>query len=215
MRTSEIAKRPVVTMAGADVAQIKDVVFSAGGGAVSGFTLAGRGLLSGPLDRSLPWSSVAGMGAEGEALAALGFDPDDITPAELADLKLNAPAPSPSATAGPKAKGHGDRGKRLKARVLLRKNTLHGEAVVQTKDNGTQTVLVQRGQVTAVDGDSITVKSTDGFSLTWSFADDLRVVERRNTIQPKQLAVGAQVGVAGTKSGDGGSARLVVIPREK
>jgi hypothetical protein len=185
--------------------------------AVVGLGLTGCGLASssGGQVADQAYDVVAGMGAEGEALAALGFDPDDITPAELADLKLNAPAPSPSASAGAKGKGHGDRGKRLKARVLLRKNTLHGEAVVQTKDDGTQTVLVQRGQVTAVDGDSITVKSTDGFSLTWSFADDLRVVERRSTIQPKELAVGAQVGVAGTKSGDGGSARLVVIPREK
>ncbi|GIF49366.1 hypothetical protein DFJ67_2189 [Asanoa ferruginea] len=185
--------------------------------AVVGLGLTGCGLASsGGQVADQAYDVVAGMGAEGEALAAMGFDPDDITPAELAELKLNAPSPSPSATVGPKGKGHnGDRGKRLKARVLLRKNTLHGEAVVQTKDGTTQTVLVQRGQVTAVDSDSITVKSTDGFSLTWSFADDLRVVERRNSIEAKQLAVGAQVGVAGTKSGDGGSARLIVIPRDK
>ncbi|SNT45955.1 hypothetical protein SAMN05421812_106314 [Asanoa hainanensis] len=154
----------------------------------------------------------AGMGAEGQALVAMGFDPDEITPAELADLKLVAPSASPSAA--PKEKDR-DRGKRLKARVLLRKNTLHGEAVVKTKDGSTQTVLVQRGQVTAVDADSITVKSTDGFTITWSFADDLRVVERRNSIQADQLAAGDQVGVAGTKDGDGGAARLIVIPREK
>lgn len=183
--------------------------------AIVGLGLTGCGLVGGTQVADQAFDVVAGMGAEGEALAAMGFDPDDITPAELADLKLQAPSPSASPEAKGNGKGHGDRGKRLKARVLLRKNTLHGEAVVQTKDGGTQTVLVQRGQVTAVDGDSITVKSTDGFSLTWSFADDLRVVERRSTIEPKQLAVGAQVGVAGTKSGDGGSARLVVIPREK
>ena len=183
--------------------------------AIVGLGLTGCGLVGGTQVADQAFDVVAGMGAEGEALAAMGFDPDDITPAELADLKLQAPSPSVSPEAKGNGKGHGDRGKRLKARVLLRKNTLHGEAVVQTKDGGTQTVLVQRGQVTAVDGDSITVKSTDGFSLTWSFADDLRVVERRSTIEPKQLAVGAQVGVAGTKSGDGGSARLVVIPREK
>ena len=156
---------------------------------------------------------VSGMGAEGQALAALGFDPDDITPAELADLKAQAPSPSASPEAKDKG-GHGDRAKRLKARVLLRKNTLHGEAVVQTKD-GTQTVLVQRGEVTAVDGDSITIKSSDGFTLTWGFADDLRVVERRNSIDPQQLKVGDAVGAAGTKNGDGGTARLIVIPREK
>jgi uncharacterized protein YrrD len=64
MRTSEVAKRPVVTMGGEDVAQIKDVVFSAGGGAVGGFTLAGRGLFSGPAANALPWSSVAALGAD-------------------------------------------------------------------------------------------------------------------------------------------------------
>ena len=40
MRTSEITKRPVVTMAGEDVAQLKDVGYSADGGSVGGFTLA-------------------------------------------------------------------------------------------------------------------------------------------------------------------------------
>ncbi|MEV4621842.1 hypothetical protein AB0J74_24420 [Asanoa sp. NPDC049573] len=188
--------------------------------AVVGLGLTGCGLAGGSgqvADQA--FDVVAGMGAEGEALAAMGFDPDDITPAELAELQAQAPSPGASPSPAAKGKGngngHGDRGKRVKARVMLRKNTLHGEAVVRAKDGTTQTVLVQRGQVTAVDGDSITVKSTDGFSLTWSFADDLRVVERRSTIQPKELAVGAQVGVAGTKTGDGGSARLVVIPREK
>lgn len=64
MRTSEISKRPVVTMNGDDVAQIKDIVYSAGGGAVGGFTLAGRGLFSGPMKQSLPWTSVAALGAD-------------------------------------------------------------------------------------------------------------------------------------------------------
>ncbi len=64
MRTSELAKRPVVTMAGEDIAQIKDIVFSAGGGAVGGFTLAGRGLFSGPSGDALPWSAVGALGAD-------------------------------------------------------------------------------------------------------------------------------------------------------
>jgi uncharacterized protein YrrD len=64
MRTSEVAKRPVVTFAGEDVAQIKDVVYSAGGGAVGGFTLAGRGLFSGPSKQALAWTSVAALGAD-------------------------------------------------------------------------------------------------------------------------------------------------------
>jgi sporulation protein YlmC with PRC-barrel domain len=64
MRASDIAKHPVVTYAGEDVAQLKDIVFSAGGGAVGGFTLAGRGRFSGPSKQALPWTSVAALGAD-------------------------------------------------------------------------------------------------------------------------------------------------------
>jgi len=63
-RASEVTKRPVVTLAGEDVAQVKDVVYSAGGGAVGGFTLAGRGLFAGPLKQALPWSSVMALGPD-------------------------------------------------------------------------------------------------------------------------------------------------------
>jgi sporulation protein YlmC with PRC-barrel domain len=64
MRTSEITRRPVVTMAGEDIAQIKDVIYAAGGGTVGGFTLAGRGLFAGPLKESLAWSAVSALGAD-------------------------------------------------------------------------------------------------------------------------------------------------------
>lgn len=64
MRASEIAKRPVVTLAGEDVAQIKDIVYSDGGGQVGGFTLNGRGLLSGPLKTALPWAGVLALGPD-------------------------------------------------------------------------------------------------------------------------------------------------------
>ncbi|MEP7193850.1 MAG: PRC-barrel domain-containing protein [Actinomycetota bacterium] len=64
MRASEVTKRPVVTLGGEDVAQIKDIVYSAGGGALSGFTLAGRGLFSGPLNQALPWASVMALGPD-------------------------------------------------------------------------------------------------------------------------------------------------------
>ncbi len=69
MRTSEITKRPVVTTAGNDIAQIKDVVYAADGGSVHGFTLAGRGLFSGPLSEVLTWTSVAALGADAVMIA--------------------------------------------------------------------------------------------------------------------------------------------------
>ncbi|MFC0004157.1 hypothetical protein [Micromonospora siamensis] len=156
----------------------------------------------------------AAMGAEGQALAAMGFDAAELEPGTASSTDPAGGA-EPSTSADPKAK-RGERAqewrKRHAARVLLRKNTLHGEAVVQTKDGGTRTVVVQRGQVTAIDGDSVTVKSTDGFTLTWAFGDKLRVVERRATVQPTAVKVGTTVGVAGAKDGDRDVARLILIP---
>ncbi|MBO4205297.1 hypothetical protein [Micromonospora echinofusca] len=153
---------------------------------------------------------VAALGAEGQALAALGFDAADLDVEPVA-------APAPSASTGPERGPRGERGdgwrKRHQARVLLRKkNTLHGEVVVQTKE-GTKTVAVQRGEVTAVDGKSVTVKSSDGFTMTWSFGENLRVVERRTTIQPSAVAVGATIGVAGTKDGTTAVARLILLKK--
>lgn len=72
MRTSDITHRPVVTLAGEDVAQIKDVVYSADGGSVGGFTLAGRGLFAGPLKEGLAWTSVTALGADAVMIADEG-----------------------------------------------------------------------------------------------------------------------------------------------
>jgi uncharacterized protein YrrD len=64
MRASEIVKRPVVTMRGDDIAQVKDIVYSAHGGAVGGFTLAGRGMFAGPMKLGLTWHAVVALGAD-------------------------------------------------------------------------------------------------------------------------------------------------------
>ncbi|MBW1596505.1 PRC-barrel domain-containing protein [Streptomyces sp. JJ38] len=63
MLATELAKRPVVTLAGEDVGQVKDVVFEAGG-RVAGFTLSGRGLLAGPMKQALPMDGVTGLGPD-------------------------------------------------------------------------------------------------------------------------------------------------------
>ncbi|MGW7272762.1 PRC-barrel domain-containing protein [Streptomyces sp. NPDC054864] len=64
MLAADLTKRPVVTLGGEAVAQVKDTVFDASGGQITGFTLAGRGLLSGPLKQSLPWSGVHALGPD-------------------------------------------------------------------------------------------------------------------------------------------------------
>lgn len=60
---SDIIGHPVVTLSGEGVAQVKDVIFDPSG-SVSGFSLAGRGLLSGPLKQWLPWPNVHGFGPD-------------------------------------------------------------------------------------------------------------------------------------------------------
>ncbi|MFG3406794.1 PRC-barrel domain-containing protein [Streptomyces sp. NPDC048142] len=63
MLASEIVKRPVVTLAGEVVAQVKDIVFDGAEGCLTGFTLNGCGLFSGPLGHALPWSGVTALGS--------------------------------------------------------------------------------------------------------------------------------------------------------
>ena len=144
-----------------------------------------------------PAAEAADFSDEATALQTVGFE----TGLEV------APAPSASSTA---AAPQGKVKKRIAARKFLRKNTLHGEITVQGKD-GVRTIVVQRGTVTAVTAGGLTVKSTDGFVLTWTFGAKLRVVQDKKTVQTTALKVGAEVGVAGAKDGDATSARLIGV----
>jgi hypothetical protein len=128
----------------------------------------------------------ADLPAEAQALTAIGFDAA-LVPAE-------APTTRP------------DRPRRV--RVPVRRNVLHGETVVQTKD-GQKTVAFQRGSVTAIGDKSVTVRSTDGYTQTWTFGSPLHVLEHRATIQPSAIKVGDEVGVAGAPESNGHVARLI------
>jgi hypothetical protein len=150
------------------------------------------------------------MSPEASALSALGFSPDQVVPA--ADT---SPSPAASGTpAKPGASAHpGVKHpalRRLTIRRALAKNVEHGEVVVKTKD-GDKTIDVQRGTVTAISSTSITVKSADGFSETWTFGSPIHVIEHRTTVQPSNVTTGATVGLAGTKSGSNLTASLLVI----
>jgi hypothetical protein len=92
----------------------------------------------------------------------------------------------------------------------LRKNTLHGEMTVQRKD-GVRTIVVQRGTVTAVDGRTVTVKSSDGFALTWTLGEPIRVVRDKKPADLSAVQAGAEVGVAGAKEGGTAVARRIVL----
>jgi hypothetical protein len=155
-------------------------------------------------------TSASSMSPEATALTALGFTDSDVTPAgSTGTLGESDPSAAPTATPGKHDKHPLLR--RLAIRRALGRNVLHGEVTVATKD-GDKVIEVQRGVVTAITGTTVTVKSTDGFVVTWTFGTPIHVVEHRTTVQPTDLAVGTTIGVAGTKDGTTDTARLIVIP---
>jgi hypothetical protein len=158
---------------------------------------------------------LSGCGAAARTAAVAGSTAADVSDEAYAlqavglETGLEA-APAPSASAGT-ADRKDKRVERRKAiRKYLHKNTLHGEVTVQGKD-GVKTVVVQRGTITAVTSTGVSVKSTDGFALTWTFGDKLRVLQDKKTIQPGALKTGAEIGVAGAKDGGVTSARLIAV----
>ena len=149
-------------------------------------------------------SLVAAAGVLTLGLAGCG------APADPAGLATEALAlQNVGVDTGVEQSGTGDAPRRT-LRRHLRKNTLHGEVTVNTK-KGTRTVVVQRGSVTAVSGGTLTVRSTDGYALTWKLGTPLRVVQNRKKADASALKAGARVGVAGVREGTAATARLVAV----
>jgi hypothetical protein len=139
-----------------------------------------------------------------QASAAASDLSDEATAQQTVGLDTTtATGPSPAASAA--AAGH-----RRAIRKYLRKNTLHGEVTVNGKD-GVKTIVVQRGTVTAVTSTSVSVKSSDGFTATWTFGDNLKLVQDKKKVETSALKTGEAIGVAGTKDGGTDTARLAVI----
>jgi hypothetical protein len=75
-------------------------------------------------------------------------------------------------------------------------DALHGEAVVRGDGSATRAVLFQRGEVTDITADKLTVKSTDGFSATYTIGADSR---KRLQDKVSTLVKGDEVLVLATK----------------
>jgi hypothetical protein len=111
-------------------------------------------------------------------------------------LASDSPTPSPSgSTAAPgqdNQKREGVPGLRRHGGMGLRggpgfggglagpMGALHGEFVVPKQGGGYQTLVVQRGTATSVSSSTITVKSADGFSATYSVGADALVNAARD-----------------------------------
>lgn len=103
------------------------------------------------------------------------------------------PTPPGTSAAAPGAK-KADRADRLARRVQ------HGEFTVRTK-NGPKVLDVQRGVVTAVDTGSITVKSDDGFSATYTISPNTKVHKAKKPATVSQVAANDRVRLVASKNG--------------
>ncbi len=148
-------------------------------------------------------AAAAAMSPEQSALTALGFSGADVAPA----AQTTSAAPTGTAT-----KGTHPGLRRLKLRRELRKHVEHGQITVETK-KGDQTIAVQRGTVTAISATSVTVKSTDGFSLTWTIGSPVSVLDHGTKSDVSAIKAGETVGLAGAQVGSTATARLIVIPK--
>ncbi len=109
--------------------------------------------------------------AGGVAWATSSADP---TPSPSASP--STPSTTPDKPGEPGKGGPGHRGQ------FGLGGALHGEFVVKKDDGTYQTVATQRGEVTAVSQDSITVKSEDGYSRTYTITEDTLVNAARDGI---------------------------------
>jgi len=77
---------------------------------------------------------------------------------------------------------------------------VHGEFTVHTK-TGDKTLDTQRGVVTAVNAGSVTVKSTDGFTATYTLTPTTKVHKGKQTATTTQITTNDRVRVLATKTG--------------
>jgi hypothetical protein len=91
----------------------------------------------------------------------------------------------------------------------LGRRVLHGEVTLQTQE-GVKTVVMARGEVTALSGDAITIKSSDGVETSFGIDGDTRYGFRNEPAPTAELKVGEDAFVTGEKSGDRAIAKRVV-----
>ena len=134
------------------------------------------------------------VSAGGAALAAQDAPTTTQAPAASADKA--------KARAG--ALGHG-----AGWRHALGRRVLHGAVTVQTRE-GVKTLVMARGQVTALSADAITIRSSDGVETSFGIGGDTRFGFRNEPAPSAELKVGEDAFVAGEKSGDRAVAKRVV-----
>ncbi|MGP4026176.1 DUF5666 domain-containing protein [Actinomadura sp. 3N407] len=149
--------------------------------------------------------SAAGLLGLGLYLAVPAFAADP-SPSASPKAEPNHPRRDHPGEDRPFRRGHGLRGH-------LGGHGVHGEATVR-RDDGFRLVTWQRGEITALSSTTLTVKSADGVSWTWTANGDTRIRKDREKATIKDLADGDEIRVAGERSGDTRTARFIRVPKD-
>ena len=136
------------------------------------------------------------LGGAGAALATTGSVIRAVPSTAVAATPTPAPTLSPAGPGRVRHRGLGGPGFGGLAGLA---GALHGQFVAGKAGGGYQTVDFQKGKVTAVSATSITLRSTDGYSHTYSIANSTIVDAQRNGIG--SVKVGNQASLSAAVAG--------------
>jgi hypothetical protein len=160
--------------------------------------------------KAAAWITAGALGAT--ALTGIAF--------AATDSPTTSPTPSatqaPDAEAAPPAGGMGMRGgpggMHGKGPGALGRglgDVLHGDVTVEREDGTAELVRVQRGTVESVGEGTVTVKSSDGYTSTWTVNDQTTLRRDRDDATVTDLKAGDTVLARGPVDGDQATARVL------
>jgi len=165
--------------------------------------------MSGPL--ALTRSRVVALVAAGVVAGGVG----GVVLSQLGVATATSPSPRPSAD----ARGFREMPRGMHGLGLLGAGggrVLHGEATIQKPAGGTATVRFQNGTISDISGSTITVKSTDGFTSTFTVNGTTRITLNGSDGTLSKLAKNDKVRVVGVQNGSATVAKMVLdgdLPR--
>lgn len=131
---------------------------------------------------------------------------------QLGVATASSPSPSPS-VGGPALRpgfGPGGGPMGLLGGLAGGGKLLHGEATVEKPGGGTNVVRFQNGTISAITGSTMTVKSTDGFTATYTVDKTSRITLNGADGTLSKLTKNDQVRVLAVQSGSSNVAKMVM-----
>lgn len=159
--------------------------------------------------RVVGWTTAGVLAVAGLTGAGVAFAGSSLT-----NTASSAPSASASPTAAPpqgdKPDHHGAAGRHGRLGRIAQR-ALHGEFVSKEADGKIVTRVVQHGQVTAVSGTSITLKSDDGFTGTYAVNGDTKVHVGRDSAAISGVKTGGEAWIVAVKGTDASTATHLVV----